>query len=534
MKNLVIVLILVGICSAYADANVHPVSDYSGKGIIAMVGDMRSVLGTAGKNICVSGDGNGISIMYGSPSDPFDPNNPFGGIAAAYSTNQGETWGGYGPFNTTSPLSLIYPGVDGAPNFSQNLEELYSVWQENLNGIYVMNWGTGISAQLSEDCFMPCVGVDPDDPLHVMVTARHLNNGGNLAWISTDGGYTWSDSVELTESGDSGHFRWGTNDYAFFTYHDDYMSDEYPYYVETTDGGATWSSPATLPAITSGNFWWSEFDCEVINNHPFAVHNDLDSVMQLFYPDPDNPGNPGSWNWTELDVDAVGGGAFTYQDTTWTTTIVQFPSIAYDPDLDVILVTYKANYEISPPPPGWTDGNYLGGIVSADRGRTWYPTRPISGPLLQVAGGPTETAHRLVTINDTTYCYTTWTDADYGIMGNQYFELGTVLPIDLDYWNSGVEENDRDTNGSPLVNLTVFPTVATNACIVSFNMQKQGKGSLKLFDATGRLVKTIFTGHLNSGRHNFDITTSGLPNGVYLLVLESEITRATAKVIKMH
>jgi hypothetical protein len=397
-----------------------------------------------------------------------------------------------------------------------------------------MNWGTYVSTRLSENCWKPCVGVNPTDPLHVMVSGWDFYNGGNYAWISTDGGYVWSDSISMTDSGTAGHFRWGSDDYIFYTYQDDYSDDEYPHYVESTNGGFTWSSPATLPAITSENFSWDEFDCEVINDQPFTVHHDLDGVMQLFYPDPDDPGSPGAWNWTALDVDSIGSGAFAYQDTTWTTAVIQFPSIAYDPDLEIILITYKASYEVTPPPAGWTDGNYLGGIVSIDHGRTWYPTRPLSGPLLQGAGGPIETAHRLVTIDDTTHCYSTWTDADEGVIGNQYFELGAVLPIDLDGWNPGVAENDRGISSTSGIHLAIFPSIVNHSCCVSFNLAKPNQGSLKLFDATGRVVKTVYDGHFNNGTHNFNIATSDLPHGIYMIVFEADHIQESTKFITLH
>lgn len=207
------------------------------------------------------------------------------------------------------------------------------------------------------------------------------------------------------------------------------IAAEYPYYVETTDGGYTWSAPTLLPAISSAKFWWTELDCEVINNRPFAVHNDLDGVMQLFYPNPDDPGSPGDWNWIILNVQQVGEGSFAWQDTTWTMTVLEYPNISYAPDSNLILLSYKCNFTIDPPPVGWTDGNYLGGIASSDGGRNWLPCRPMSGPLLPTPGGPVEVAHRLVTIYDTTFVYATWIDAGEGEIGNQYFELGTVQTI---------------------------------------------------------------------------------------------------------
>ncbi|KPJ74546.1 hypothetical protein AMJ52_00050 [candidate division TA06 bacterium DG_78] len=574
MKKVSIIFILFSLCMANADVSpqillmedsftqskrsVQRLPEYfPSRTSIAEVGDVRSILGTAGKNIWVGSNGNTIAVMYGPPSAPYDPNQPFDGVWICCSTDRGAYWNNYGAVSTLLPLRRIYPGVDGYEDTHGYL--CYFTWQENPLG-YILNLGCVIVDYVpipphfpipptilpNDVCpWMLCPAVNPDDNMHAMITAWSYlldGNRANYCWHTTNGGNTWSDPIQVTPPvdqtlGGAGHFRWGTGGYGFFTYHDSLGGVEYPYYVESTDYGYTWSVPATLPAITSTQFWWHEFDCEVINDKPFAVHNDLDAsgVMQLFYPDPDDPGSPGAWNWTALDIDSVGSETFAYQGTTWTTTVIQYPSVAFNPDFDAILVSYKASYEITPPPPGWTDGNYLAGIVSIDSGRTWYPTRPLSGPLLQTVGGPIETAHRLVTTNDTTYCYSTWTDADYGFIGNQYFELGIVQTIDASIFGPGygIEEYNNDPVSIPL-NLHVFPTVVCNACCVSFNMPKQGEGSLKLFDATGRLVKTIYTGYLKSGFHNLDVTTSELPNGVYMIVLDSETSQETAKIIKMH
>jgi hypothetical protein len=220
---------------------------------------------------------------------------------------------------------------------------------------------------------------------------------------------------------------------------------EYPYYVESIDSGNTWSEPSRLPAISDANFCWYNMDCEVINNQPFAVHVDSNRVIQLFYPYPDNPGNPGNWNWAVLDVAQVGEGSFAWHDTTWTLAIDEYPNISFDPDRNLILVSYKCNFSLNPPPFGWNNGNYLGGILSTDGGRNWLPCRPLSGPLLPTPGGPIEVAHRLVTLFDTSFVYATWTDAGEGEIGDQYFELGIIQSI---WW----WDNDDSRKTEPVDN----------------------------------------------------------------------------------
>ena len=340
-------------------------------------------------------------------------------------------------------------------------------------------------------------------------------------------------------SGSGGHFRWGTGDYAFFTNHAEHSGAEWPHYVESTDGGYTWSAPDFLPAISSIQFWWHEGECEIMNGLPFAAHNDIGEggIFHLFHPDPDDPGTPGAWNWVVTNINSEFDGAHVYQGTTYTTTHIQYPSLSYEPNLDVILMSFKAAYEIAPPPAGWTDGNYLGGILSVDGGRTWYPTRPLSGPVLQAVGGPMEAAHRLATVPSvpgTTFVYSIWTDADDGVIGYQYFELGMVQTIDASIfgpgYDPGVAEND-DVGTVSGVGLNIAPTIVKGTCQITFNIAKPSQVNLKVYDATGRLVNTAFNGYLNEGEHTVKMNTSQLANGVYIVSVESSSGIDVGKVI---
>jgi hypothetical protein len=572
MKKLGIVFIFIGLCFAKADTRKLPTPDdagmtqgitrtreyFPGRTLIAAVGDMRSVMGPQSKNIAASSDGNTIAVVYGPPSDPYDANHPFDGVYVAYSTDRGASWSLYGPHNQASPLRRIYPAVDGSAHFDSEAGETFFAWQEGqlgydpTNNFMMLDENVPASPSFSSptmlsgdiDGWWPCIGVNPDDNANVMMTAYSYHAGDtyiNYCWISDDGGYSWSDTIAIAPpappynegSGCGGHFRWGSGGYAFFTYHAEHNSAEWPHYVESTDGGYNWSAPVALPAISSTQFWWHEGECEVIDDLPFAAHNDISEggVFHLFHPDPDDPGSPGSWNWVVTNVGAAFDGPHAYQGTTCTCTHIQYPSLSYEPDLDVILMSFKAGYEIAPPPAGWTDGNYLGGILSTDGGRNWYPTRPLSGPLLQATGGPVEAAHRLATVDDTTFVYSTWTDADDGIVGNQYFELGVVQTIDATIFGPGygVEEyTESDVVGSKF---TVLPSVSSGVCRALFSLSIPGVVTLTIYDAVGRTVTTPFNKQCERGDYVVDLKTSDLPNGVYLVSLESPAGRDVGKFI---
>jgi hypothetical protein len=572
MKKLILFLIMIGLCigadySKIAQSRegdparmISRAPEYSpGRGVINEIGDSRSLIGPQGKNIIVAPDGVTLGVLYGPPSDPYDANQPFAGVYVAYSTDMGSSWAKYGPFSIASPLRRMYCGIDGCENFHVEAGNTFFDWQEGQSGYdptlnYTMldenipsspSFSSPVQLSGDLDGWHMGIGVNPDDNLHVVASAMsYLANGdtANYCWVSTDGGYSWTAPIQVTPSiaatcyDGAGHFRFGSGGYIFFTYQDSYMSaPQYPHYVESTDGGFTWSAPAQLPALSSTQFWWTELDCEVINDRPYAYHGDLEGLLQIFYPDPDDPGSIGAWNWVAANVSALGSGAFVYQGTTWTLTPIQYPSIAYEPDLDVIIYTYKCGYEIAPPPAGWTDGNYIGGIVSVDGGRNWYPTRPLSGPVLQAVGGGTETAHRLVTVNDTTYSYSTWEDAGDGVVGNQYFELGIVMAVQDTIFGPGygiAEHDDEDVISDNM--LDIFPTVVSNNCHIACNIVIPGHVHIKTYDATGRLVTTVFSGYLDTGSHTIDMNTSRLANGVYLVSFESATGTEVGKIIIHH
>jgi hypothetical protein len=269
MKRFAILLLLIGFALANVDASVkivplegsHVSDQYraprlpsSKTTLIGAVGDTRTILGPTAKNIVVSKNGEAIGIMYCPPSSPYNGQEAFGEVRIAYSLDMGATFTNYGPFNGLAPLRRTYPGIDGSKDFDTQAGELFFAWQEGPAGYPSCDGWMAIEEnlpsspsfsspqQFGTDVWMPCVCVDPDDPLHVMITYwDYLPSGNNNNYIvhSTDGGYTWGDTILVAEAIgswiSSGHLRMGMDDYAFFTYHDTYTGVEYPYYVESTD-----------------------------------------------------------------------------------------------------------------------------------------------------------------------------------------------------------------------------------------------------------------------------------------------------------
>ena len=70
--------------------------------------------------------------------------------------------------------------------------------------------------------------------------------------------------------------------------------------------------------------------------------------------------------------------------------------------------------------------------------------------------------------------------------------------------------------------LKVFPQPSSSFTNIQINSDYKNEISLKIFDVTGRELKTIFQGKLNSPHRNFFLDTSWLSSGVYIITVNSE------------
>ena len=75
-------------------------------------------------------------------------------------------------------------------------------------------------------------------------------------------------------------------------------------------------------------------------------------------------------------------------------------------------------------------------------------------------------------------------------------------------------------------------TIVSNGDLFLSTEQPQ-KGSLEIFDMTGRLVKTIADKNLDEGIDEFNLNTNDMNPGIYLLRMESEGILQTRKFIVM-
>jgi hypothetical protein len=122
-----------------------------------------------------------------------------------------------------------------------------------------------------------------------------------------------------------------------------------------------------------------------------------------------------------------------------------------------------------------------------------------------------------------------------GISGEYW--VSQVVPSDFMDYNGGcilptsVSENNRVENPSVA---TARPNPFTGSTEISFSIAKNGKVNLSIYDASGRLVKTLVNGNLNAGRHTVVWNAMNAPSGVYFYKLVTSNMNVTKKLVLMR
>ncbi|GAI58761.1 unnamed protein product, partial [marine sediment metagenome] len=104
---------------------------------------------------------------------------------------------------------------------------------------------------------------------------------------------------------------------------------------------------------------------------------------------------------------------------------------------------------------------------------------------------------------------------------------GWVFPKDI-----GIEEHD-DTETPSRLTMNISNPASRNAKI-SYTLTNAGEISLKVYDRTGSLVRTIETGYKDAGVYNRNLDVSELANGTYFLFLKTEEANVHSSLIVIH
>jgi hypothetical protein len=124
------------------------------------------------------------------------------------------------------------------------------------------------------------------------------------------------------------------------------------------------------------------------------------------------------------------------------------------------------------------------------------------------------------------------------------YGVPTDLSSDLapiEYWylyGAGFDEGEFDgvieDTGDPAFNtstIKVFPNPASNNIWINFELLEDSKVAIDLFDLTGRRVASAGTADYVAGTHNKNITVENLPQGTYMVRLQTASQVVTSKVV---
>lgn len=84
--------------------------------------------------------------------------------------------------------------------------------------------------------------------------------------------------------------------------------------------------------------------------------------------------------------------------------------------------------------------------------------------------------------------------------------------------------------------ISIVPNPFSSSATISFSLSAYEKTNIKIFDVTGRLVKTLFNGELHQGTHQLEWNATDeegnlVGDGIYLLKIETENYSQTKKLI---
>ena len=76
-----------------------------------------------------------------------------------------------------------------------------------------------------------------------------------------------------------------------------------------------------------------------------------------------------------------------------------------------------------------------------------------------------------------------------------------------------------------------YPNPFNPSTTISVNIPSQKPVLLQVFDAYGKLQRTLHEGTLSAGSHAFTFNAENLPSGIYRCVLTSDVTRSIRNMV---
>ncbi len=456
-------------------------------------------------------------LPVGSSTWPWRANN---------STNFGATW----------TARTIYPPPNSFDNYvdANKRDSCIALVMRAVGGYslyYVRSTNSGVTWQDTMKVPQAVSGTMPDYPKmdirgpYILIGYYDAGGGGGrIGYVrSTNWGTTWNTVrtwvSTATGQGNCPRFSPAPSNNAYFMWGQPASWQPTTiWFSRSTDLGATWNAPTQVLAVNMSSHLPS-----MRPTHTFPVL-DVAPNGNLYYT------IMHMMQGTGWDIAFVKS---TNQGTTWSAP-VRINNDVSTPNADQYCnwteVDYRGYIHVF-----WYDNrNYPSNIYASDlyysystnEGVTWSANERINDvtPLSTTSADLSRMGDFQMIDTDSTRVYCQWTQVNPQHTAAFVNTSSRILP-------SGVEEKPT---GNPWVTRRVEgvelarsrPNPVMNGAELAFQLERSGEASLRVYDLSGKLVRTLVNGSLPAGSHSAkwdtrDHSGNRVPSGVYFYRLES-------------
>jgi len=451
-------------------------------------------------------------------------------------TNAGATWTGRTLY--PSPPYMFDDVLGG-----NKKDSCIALVMRNVSGYtyyYVLSTNSGVT--WSDTFHIPQGGTGSGIDHPIMTTrypnimVQFYNNSGNgyqSITRSTNWGTTWNSSMIYVSNatGQTGGpaFAPAPSTYAYSVWGQPaaWMPTS-AWFNRSTDLGATWGTPTQLLALSMSSHLPSRRCTHTMPCMAVAPNGTIYvAVMNMM-------------QGTGWDIAVIKS---TNQGTTWSTPVRVNDDVA-TPNADQYCEWITVD-RLNRPHLFWLDNrNYYSTNIygtdvyysySTDGGTTWRPNERINdvSPIASVTGDFDRMGDYQQIDCDSSRVYVEWTHPNAQHTAAVPMTAVRLLP-------SGVEEKPT---GNPWVNQRMDfvlapsrPNPVISGTELAFELENPSQTSLRIYDLTGKMVRTILEGNLSAGQHTArwdacDASGKPVASGVYYYRLEAGGLTATKQLV---
>ncbi|HEC77518.1 MAG TPA: T9SS type A sorting domain-containing protein [candidate division WOR-3 bacterium] len=320
------------------------------------------------------------------------------------------------------------------------------------------------------------------------------------------------------------------------------------YYMLSTNGGATWGSRINVTNYQPSDTVRAFTDVNAIfdaNDHLHIVWAGRMIINGNYY----QASNIFHWDELSNTIVKVNSPSNYYTGEWWITSgtadpgawrmPADRPQLIYDPtNPNDLYCLWLGNDDYSDTSANGYFNGEIYGAYSSDGGLTWTDyvnltnTRTPGGASGACDDEDYMTAYPRV-VNDSIFV-TYIEDKDAGSLPHGEGVL-TENPVRCWVFPTsmiGVEEQNTELPGATTIAIT--PNPVGRVGVLSYALARAGKINLRLYDASGRLVKSLAQGYQGAGSYTVRLSTAGLANGTYFVVLDTPFRRVSESLIIVH